>query len=340
MSKFRSRTPTTAITRGRGGRVGNVPIIEIAERRHNVRIAKITFWVVALVGWPTIAVIAYGVLGPSGTGHKILAGFIGFLTALALACVTSLIVLVWPIVRVLWHWAAEISVGAVLLAGYLALVQVVTYPLAFAILAASVAAPLVLPFTRTAVWPWIWCAIWRHRLRLAFDAFVQSNRYGNVPFILLARPTPAGGRIWVWLRPGLALADLEQRRDKLAVACWAKDIQLAPASVRHAALVQVNVTARDPLTLKVQSPLLRFIPLRHNTSAVPVSPAVVPTALDLPDVPEDDFTTNTDGADTLAVEPKRLKPVRNTSPATTASTGSATGPAAGPGVADDIADWL
>jgi hypothetical protein len=131
MSKFRSRTTGRAIGRGR---VGTVPIIAIAERRHNVRIAKLTFWVVALVGWPTIAVIAYGVLGPTGP-HKLLAGFIGSLTALALAVVTSLVVLAWPVLRVLWHWAAEITLGAILLTGYLALVQVVTYPLALAILA-------------------------------------------------------------------------------------------------------------------------------------------------------------------------------------------------------------
>ncbi len=326
MSKFRSRTPARAIGRGR---VGNVPIIAVAERRHNVRIAKLTFWVIAIVGWPTIAVIAYGVLGPTGTAHQLLAAFIGFLTALALAVVTSLIVLAWPVLRVLWHWVAEISLGAILLAGYLALVQVVSYPLALAILALCVAAPLLLPFTRSTLVPWIWCAIWRHRLRLSFDAFIKSNAYGSVPFILIARPTPAGGRIWVWLRPGLSLADLEARRDKLAVACWAKDIQLAPASTRHAALVQVNVTARDPLTAKVLSPLLRFLPFRHTGSDAPVSPAVVPTALDLPDVPEDDFTA--DAADTVAaVEPKRLKPVRPT-------------PATGPAPAtdgDDVTDWI
>jgi hypothetical protein len=328
MSKFRSRTAGRAISRGR---VGTVPIIEITERRHNVRIAKLTFWVVALVGWPTIAVIAYGVLDPA-SGHSILAGFIGLLSAVALAALTSIVVLAWPVLRVLWHWAAEITVGASLLAGYLALVQAVTYWLALAILTACVAAPMVLPFTRNAVVPIVWCAIWRHRLRLSFDAFIKSNRYGSVPFILIARPTPAGARIWVWLRPGLSLADLEARRDKLAVACWAKDIQLAPASTRHAALIQINVTARDPLTAKVLSPLLRFLPSRRNPLAdAPVSPAVVPNALDLPDVPEDDFTTDT--ATTAAVvEPKRLKPVRTTAPAT------APAPAATDG--DDITDWI
>ncbi|GII23183.1 hypothetical protein [Planosporangium mesophilum] len=328
MPKSRSNLPDRITRRGRAG---NVPIIEIAEQRHNVRIAKLTFWVVGLVGWPTIAVITYGVLGPHGIAHALLAASVGFLAALALAVTASLVVLAWPVVRVLWHWAAEITLGAVLLAGYLALVQVVSFWLALAILAACTVAPMVLPFTRHAVTPVVWCAVWRHRLRLSFDAFIKSNRYGSVPFILTARPTPAGGRIWVWLRPGLSLADLEARLDKLAVACWAKEIKIAPASNRHAALIRVDVTARDPLTAKVLSPLTRLIPLHRNASDdAPVSPALAPTALDLTDVPEDDFSAP---ADAPATERKPLKPVRTTTPAT------APAPAA-TSSGDDLSDWI
>ena len=78
-----------------------------------------------------------------------------------------------------------------------------------------------------------------------------------------------GNTYHLWLRPGLALSDLEQRRDKLAVACWAKDIQLAPASDRHAALIQVNVTARDALLAQVVSPLTTLLSLLSGFGTMP-----------------------------------------------------------------------
>ena len=101
------------------GRIGNVPIIEIAERRHNVRIAKVTFWVIFLAGWPVIAVLA------SALTNRAMAVVIGLFVALVAAVVVALLVLAWPIVRALWHWAVEILLGAALLYAYLALVHVV-----------------------------------------------------------------------------------------------------------------------------------------------------------------------------------------------------------------------
>jgi hypothetical protein len=150
-----------------------------------------------------------------------------------------------------------------------------------------------------------------------------------VPFILIARPTPAGGRIWVWLRPGLALSDLESRRDKIAVACWAKDVRLTPASKRYAALVQVNITRRNPLTGNVRSPLPGLIPATDSNA--PVSPAAGPAALDLPDVPEHDGTDNAP-VDGRVTELARARTARTATPAST--------PAAADKDGDDITDWL
>jgi hypothetical protein len=104
----------------------------------------------------------------------------------------------------------------------------------------------------------------RHRLRLSFAAFLRSrNRIhvrGAQPLILLARPTPAGERVWVWLRPGLDLEELETNTTKLAVACWAASVRVVCASPRHAALVRIDVTRRDPLTGLVVSPLVDLVP--------------------------------------------------------------------------------
>jgi uncharacterized membrane protein YkvA (DUF1232 family) len=104
-------TPDT----GRGGRNGAVPIVEVAQRRHYMRTAKLTFWVVGLIAWPVVATLA------SAITDTALAVAVGLLTAIALAVSTSLVVLTWPVLQVLWHWATEIITGLALLAGYLAL---------------------------------------------------------------------------------------------------------------------------------------------------------------------------------------------------------------------------
>ena len=65
--------------------------------------------------------------------------------------------------------------------------------------------------------------------------------------MLWARPTPAGERVWLWLRPGLDLTDLDGKTGKVAVACWAGEVRVVRASARFAALVRVDMTRRDPL---------------------------------------------------------------------------------------------
>jgi len=105
-----------------------------------------------------------------------------------------------------------------------------------------------------------------------------------VPWVLSVRSTPAGQRVWVWLRTGLDVGDLETRTDKIAVACWAWAVQVLP-SRRWAALVRLDITRRDPLAGVVGSPLVDAIPeQRHAGPTVPVSVSVV--GLDLVDVPE------------------------------------------------------
>jgi hypothetical protein len=108
-----------------------------------------------------------------------------------------------------------------------------------------------------------------------------------MPLILLARPTPAGERVWVWLRPGLDLSDLEGRIPKLAVACWASQARVVHASKRFAALIRVDLARRDPLVTGVASPLPGLVDLPddfepHNLR----DQDTIPSALDLADVPD------------------------------------------------------
>ena len=162
------------------------------------------------------------------------------------------------------------------------------FPAALSAGIGAAAVALVGPVRRRIV-AWFWCAVVRHRLRLCFAEFIRAAsrvRPGSLPLMLLARPTPAGERVWLWLRPGLDLSDLEGRADKLAVACWASEVRVVRASDRYAALVRVDVTRRDPLMAMVASPLAGLAAGRSG-EAVP-SPAVVEGwALDLPDVPEE-----------------------------------------------------
>jgi hypothetical protein len=128
----------------------------------------------------------------------------------------------------------------------------------------------------------------RHRLRVCFAGFVRTaNRLNpaTMPLILVARPTPAGERVWVWLRPGLDLEDLEGKTNKIAVTCWAGEVRVVRASARYAALIRIDITHRDPLTGEVRSPLTDWFGRRH-ASAVPVWPGLPPLGLDLDDVPE------------------------------------------------------
>jgi hypothetical protein len=121
---------------------------------------------------------------------------------------------------------------------------------------------------------------------MCFAAFIATNREGTLPLILLARPTPAGERVWIWLRPGLSIKDLEQdgQVQKLAVACWANEARVARASRKYAALVRVDITRREPLAATIVSPLPDYVPADMPATA-PVSPAGPPVGVNLADVP-------------------------------------------------------
>jgi hypothetical protein len=104
--------------------------------------------------------------------------------------------------------------------------------------------------------------------------------------MLWARPTPAGERVWLWLRPGLSLEDLDGKAGLIAVTCIAKQVRIAAASERYAAFLRVDVARRDPLAEDVSSPLALLIPKRKTAvnGEVPVSPAVATFGLELADV--------------------------------------------------------
>ncbi len=270
----------------RGGLFGSphtdaVTIVEPPIRMTYTRKAKVTFWVVGIACAALSATVA------SHSLHPIL----GLLSGIAIGLVTGFIagvfVLAWPVLRALWHWADAIAAGVLVFYGWTALMQTTNLVLSLIAVSLLVGVPLAIGSVRRRVIAFLWCAIVRHRLRMSFARMVRTgsrHQPGCQPLILIARPTPAGERVWVWLRPGLALPDLENELPQLAVNCVADQVRVVRAG-RTAALVRVDVTRRDPLRARVVSPIPRQIP-RFDASAVPVSPGMLPVGLDLADVPE------------------------------------------------------
>ncbi len=264
-------------------RPGTVALVEAPVSRAYVRKARITFWVVAIA----TLLVTWTVLRHARPAVTV--GF-SFLAALIAGVLAMATVMVWPVMRVLWHWAAEITAGLVLLTVWTVLSDATSNLWALLVLATLAGGVFGWAPARRRVAAFVWCAVTRHRLRMCFAQFVRAtttsrtHHHVGLPLVLLARPTPAGVRVWVWLRPGLDLADLDGKADKLAVACWAGLVRVARVSERHAALVRIDVARRDPLSGRVSSSLADEVP-------IPVSPGMpslglVPVGLDLDDIPE------------------------------------------------------
>lgn len=265
---------------------GAVTIVETPVSRSYARKARITFLGLA----PTVAALVSAVLATLVAPAMALA--IGIGSGFVVGLLVAVVVQVWPVLRTLWHWAVEVVLAGGVVAGMAMSASAIGWPWALtgaAVVGGGVAA---VGRVRRRLVAWAWCAVVRHRLRLCFAEFIRSTnrvRPGSLPLLLLARPTPAGERVWLWLRPGLDLSDLEGRADKLAVACWASEVRVVRASARFAALVRVDVTRRDPVAAVVVSPLARLVGAPADTS-VPIMGQVV--GLDLPDVPEEPYLTS------------------------------------------------
>lgn len=309
---------------GRLSRPGTVTVIEAPVRADFRRRARITFFVVAFVVFLAAATVASHYL------HPILGLLLGLLVGVAVAAPVSLLVWCWPVLRVFWRWSVEIVLLVGLVYGWVALNTATALWVSLLVVALLVGVPAAVGPARRWVSAWVMCLVVRHRLRLCFAAFIVANRQGSLPLILAARPTPAGERVWVWLRPGLAISDLEGRTDRIAVACWANEVRVVRASARYAALLRVDVTRRDALAGRVASPLAGLVPDDSDReSMAPTSPGMPRAGLDLPDVPDRDTTA-------AAGQPSGIRRTR----AGTSTAGSASSPVDNPRhFGADNAEW-
>ncbi|MEV6272677.1 hypothetical protein AB0L64_36250 [Kribbella sp. NPDC051936] len=109
----------------------------------------------------------------------------------------------------------------------------------------------------------MWCLITRHRLRACLIEMRILNYSGNIPFILACFSTKTGQVVWLWMRPGQSVEDLDNKAESLASACWASKATIA-RSKRNAAIVRIDIDRRDPLAkTHITSPLL------NDTSDMP-----------------------------------------------------------------------
>ncbi|MER6590797.1 hypothetical protein ABT214_02800 [Micromonospora purpureochromogenes] len=294
MSKSSQRSPFGWSNRG-----GKVTVIEAPVARSYRRRAVIAFWVTLGVVGLLAATVASHYL------HPILGAMLGGLIGAACGVVVFALIVAWPVLRVFWHWLPEIGLGLAAVYGWTALMQSTPLWGSLLVIALVVGVPAAVGPIRRRIVAWVWCLVVRHRLRLCFAAFIATNRHGSLPLILPAKPTPAGERAWVWLRPGLSLRDLEAdgQVQKLAVACWANEVRVMRASRKYAALIRLDITRREPLAQKVVSPLPDYVPTDVPANA-PTSPGMPPLGLDLPDVPDEPVTAATD-------TPRQRKPRNN-----------------------------
>jgi hypothetical protein len=296
---------------------GTVTVIEARVHRTSERNARLGFFVTLFVAGLLAATVAASYM------HPVLAIFVGVAVGLVAGALVWALVRVWPVIRLLWWWSTEIALGLAVVYGFTALAHHTNTYTRLVIVALLVGVPAALPWTRRRIVAAAWCVIVRHRIRTCFSQFIIANQSGSLPLILWAKPTPVGERVWVYLRTGLSLTELQSRLEKIAVACWASSAQAERASDGNAAYLRLDIKRRQVLTATIGSPLVNLVD--PNTPTVESKAGQIPTALDLPDV---------------ASEPARMRVVPRTDPPRKPSPVPATRPAVAGASGEDISDWI
>ncbi|TBL33778.1 hypothetical protein QQG74_02050 [Micromonospora sp. FIMYZ51] len=289
-------------------------VIEAKVHRSSARNARMAFILTAVILGVLGAVVAASYV------HPIIALFIGAAIGVPCGALAWLLVRIWPVLRLLWWWTPEIILAVALLTAWVQLATHTPTIVTLAVVAVVLGVPATIPTVRRQVVAWVWCLIVRHRLRVCFAQFIIANQSGSLPLILWAKPTPVGERVWVYLRPGLSLADLEGRLDKIAVTCHASSVLVERASDGNAAYLRFDVKRREVLTATVTSPLADVI--TPDAPATDRPTPVIPTALDLPDVQAPTVTL----------------PIQTKKQAAPSANGSK--PSAASSDVDDVSDWI
>src|SRR5215470_19358408 len=107
---------------GFGRRSGTVTVIEEPVRRDAARTAKAA----AIVTTLTVGLLAAAVA--ASRWHPIIALFAGVLAGVAAGFIVAVVILAWPVIRVIWWWSIEIITALALVAGWVELAGHTTLP--------------------------------------------------------------------------------------------------------------------------------------------------------------------------------------------------------------------
>lgn len=154
------------------------------------------------------------------------------------------------VLGVMFRLRAEITTAAVLLAAWMWLTDRMSTEWAGTVLGSLALVLRVVPHTRRYVCRRAQATETRHRLRAALVQCRVLNYDGNPPMLLWARPTQVGERVWLLLRAGHDLADLERITGRIATSCHGWSARVGRAR-RVSSLIVVDVIRRDPLARPV-----------------------------------------------------------------------------------------
>lgn len=239
------------------------------------------------------------------------------------------------ILGVLIRWRAELFVGTVFVL-YVLWINSLTSDEVLRVLAilGPIAVLAVIPWTRRFFVARFWCVVDRHRFRtcLRNARFRTMTLDGSFPFLLWARPTKTGERIWIWTRAGSSGEEIESVLSYIAPACYARDARLHPTKW-IATLVAVDVVRRDLLNKgkPVDSALAQWSemhPSNGRTTAEGTEPITAATVLPIP-------VRRDAGEATAPRAPRNGR--KNTAPATAAEQGKNNSVLVG---GEDLSDYI
>ena len=199
-------------------------------------------------------IVAIAVTFGLGLNLYVMAGLFvaGFLASFAIT---------WQLLGLLIRARAVLLVLGVLFAANLWFKSLFGELVGGLLLFALIVGLLVFPPTRRFLLARLWCVLDRHRIRACLKVCKvrTMNLDGSLPFMLWARPTKTGERVWVWVRAGASGDDIEAALSYIAPACFARDARIHRVR-KLSTIVAVEVIRRDPLATgdAIPSPLSKL----------------------------------------------------------------------------------
>lgn len=103
-----------------------------------------------------------------------------------------------------------------------------------------------LPAVRRLIRARFWCIVTPHRIRAGCAQEHIQTRRGRLPAVLWTSSRPHGERVLVWCRAGTAATDFDEVRDRLAAACFARELRVEGVPGRAHLVVLLVVRRHRP----------------------------------------------------------------------------------------------